>query len=511
MVVNHDDNQTYSKCSVQQDGYLKMTLEERKKFGLIYAGALFGFLISKGQALVPGFALDDYIAIHQDRNPLMYMWQGRFTQALIQVALTWIGIPSNSIAWPVILLFFVFASLAIALGISHVARNHGRTLGLASLAAVMACHPYLTEYFTFRESLITQGMAFALIALSFLIARADRPNSTGKIAGRFIALVCTMVLLAGAQQTAFIVLGFFIAARLLLDTIDPTRAIQSEESKESKLMIRAFLAASLAYVAVFVVTTKMGGVPMDSRSSLIGISAIGERFPLVLGLAGKLLLKNEPVLSLAVKGYLFLLYIVLVIIAGMSRPKIAIAIFVTSIVFFCGSIFLVSVSGTWWPVPRAVYGLGFALGISLLMVYLSLKKDLSLYFSIAVWIGAIGLSFNSSAILFDQIRLNRWDAWVAGSIARDLSEIGVNSDQKVILVGANWVHPIGLKTIDGDLNTSALSVPWAVNHLFMETTGRNWHIESIGDSIECNDVEIWPSKQAFKKTADLIYVCMGKR
>ncbi|HSY26743.1 MAG TPA: hypothetical protein VK832_04525, partial [Burkholderiaceae bacterium] len=245
--------------------------------------------------------------------------------------------------------------------------------------------------------------------------------------------------------------------------------------------------------------------------SFIGLSEIGTRLHLILGLTGRLLLRGEPVLSMAVKGYLFLLYIVLLIIAGISRPKIAIAIFMTSIVFFCGSIFLVSVSGVWWPVPRAVYGLGFALGISMLMVYLSLKEDLSRYFSIAVWIGAIGLSFNSSAILLDQTRLNRWDAWVAGSIARDLSDIGVNSDQKVTLVGAGWVHPIGLQTVDGDLNTSALAVPWAVNHLFMETTGRNWNIKSIADSAECDGVEMWPSKQAFKKTTDSIYVCMGKR
>lgn len=486
-----------------------MNREKKSDFAIVFSGTLLAFLLSKGLALVPALGLDDYGALHQDRNPLFYLWQGRFTQAIIQVILTHLGITPTSIGWPVIILFFGFASWAITLGIFYVAKNRGHALGLAAVGAIIASHPYLTEYFTFRESLITQGASFLLLSLVFFVEQCSRVETISLKVSRWIFLLFTMVFLAGAQQTVFIVLGFFLVARLVQQTMEGgARKWFVESGRE---MVFLYLLAAFCYVVSYALIKKVAGVPLDSRSSIIGFDQLGGRVDLVLSLTNKLLLSGEPVLSMGVKWYSYSIFMIFLLFVGLSRPKNFLLVALTSLVFYLGSIFLVSVSGVWWPVPRAVYGLGFALGISLLLVYINSEGRLLLYFPFLTFVAVAGLSFHSSAILYDQIRLNRWDAWAANNIAQDLIREAGNTEVQVVLVGAAWGHPVGLTTIDGDLNISALSVPWAANNLFMEVTGRKWRINSLATSPECESVEPWPKHGSIRYVKDAFYVCLGGR
>jgi hypothetical protein len=60
--------------------------------------ALAGMLLSKGPALVPGDAFDDYGVIAQPRSLDFTISQGRFTQALLQVAINQIGVSATHVA-----------------------------------------------------------------------------------------------------------------------------------------------------------------------------------------------------------------------------------------------------------------------------------------------------------------------------------------------------------------------------------------------------------------------------
>jgi len=488
-----------------------MFFEKKDRTVVLFWAALFAFILSKGQALVPGMGLDDYTALHLDRNPLFYLWQGRFTQALIQVLLTKLGLAPTAMSFPVIVLFFVFGSMAIALGVLYVARNRGHVVALASVAALMASFPYLTEYFTFRESLVTQGFAFTLMALVFALSRAGRPASPLARAGRFSAIVVAMVLLGGAQQTAFIVLGFFLFSRIVIDYVDTTQANDQTANAESKSMLLAYLCACIAYVVVYLIIKKMTDIPLDARSSVIGLSELQGRLGQIGKLAGKILFLGEPTVSLAMKNYLTYIVGILFVLVALARPKAAIVVAAAACLMFAGSIVLVSISGVWWPVPRAVYGFGFALALVLLLLHLLSRASIARYYAVAVGIAALGLAFHSSAILYDQIRLNRWDAWVAGNIVRELAAAGVTGQQRIVLVGAGYIHPLGPPTSDGDLNASALVKPWTATDLFAETTGRPWKVDSVGMAPECGDSVYWPAEGAIKRGKDAIYVCMGKR
>lgn len=486
----------------------RMFRREKNDFAIVFAITLLSLLVSKGLALVPAFGLDDYSVLHENRYPEFYLGQGRFVQAAIQVLLSSLGLSTTSISWVSIFLFFGFAAWAITQGIFHVAEDKGKVIGLAAIGAVIASHPYLTEYFTFRESLITQGTAFLLLGLVLMVA--SRPVSgLWATVGVWILLVSLMVMLAGTQQTAFIILGFFILARFLQRTLIADGEFNVRVRNGSTWLLGFYLLAAVAYVAIVLILQKATGVDQDSRNSIVGFDQLRRRSEMILSLTGKVLIHREPVLSLGVKWFAYLLLLILLAAGNWRRPGKLLLLVATVAVFYLGSIFLVSVSGVWWPVPRAIYGFGFALGISLLLAYLNYHGHLQRIFPVLMFIAAAGFSLHSSALLHDQIRLNRWDAWVASGILHDVIAAGGDSESRIVLIGASWRHSLALTSTDGDLNISALPVAKASDDLFMEATGRKWKVEVVATAPECGGAQIWPNRGAVRRVGDAFYVCMG--
>lgn len=98
-------------------------------------------LLSKGPALVPGYAFDDYGVIAQPRSFDFTISQGRFTQALLQLAINQIGVSATHVAWTSALVFFVAAAAAIALGLHYVTRRNDSKPVVATAAALLATYP----------------------------------------------------------------------------------------------------------------------------------------------------------------------------------------------------------------------------------------------------------------------------------------------------------------------------------------------------------------------------------
>lgn len=490
---------------------MSMTANQKDRILAAFYGALAGFVLSKGLALIPALGMDDYVAVHQDRDIMFYMWQGRFTQALVQLGLTGLGVTPTSIAWPVILLFFAMGSLGLAYGVNHVARDKGDKWTLAACAGLMAAFPYLTEYFTFREALATQATSFVLLAIVLMGLHDLRAQHASASITRQVFLVLCMALLAGAQQTAFVVLACFVVAAVAADVIDGRTLRSSLQWRNNGRSLAMLVLAAIVYVVVYALIKKIFGAPSDARSSFLPLGELGTRFSQIFDLVKTIVLFDEGVAPRPVKQLFLFLYAIALLLVGLRDLRAAAWILLASLLMFAGGIFLVSVSAVWWPVPRAMYAVGFALGLAMLLVALCLPLRWSSPFRALVIVGACCLAFQSSSVLYDQLRLNRWDSWSASAIINDLVARGIASDTKIVLVGAGWAHPAGLPTLQGDLNVSALAIPWATADLFMETTGRPWSVDSIPSSSECQGLPAWPAHASVQRVGDTTYVCMGTR
>ncbi|WP_147310650.1 glucosyltransferase domain-containing protein [Cupriavidus taiwanensis] len=494
-----------------QEILTKMRILSRTQ--IVFCGALFGLILSKGLALLPAFALDDYVAVHQDRNPLFYVSQGRFTQAAIQLILSFFGVTPTSISWTATVLFFIFAAIAISNSLTYIARGRGNEFTLAAIGALIGAHPYLTEYFTFRESLITQGTSFGLLALVFI--SVNRHESQQESVSSFYSLAWLafpLVLLAGAQQTAFIIAIFVILARLVVDYCWDKIPVENTFAPNGNTpIIFALFVAIIAYVLMYIISRSMLGASFDTRGSILPITDILPRLDQVANMTKKNLIDSEPVLSALPKLLLATMATWFLGRIALNRPKTVAAIILLAGTMYLGSVFLVTISSVWWPVPRAMYGVGFVYGISLTVISMWLSYAAARWLTVGTSVIAIIFSFHSNAMLYDQTRLNRWDAWVAGEIAKDLLRRGVTSTQQVTLVGADWKHPVGMRTSTGDLNISALAVAWSAQFLMMEASGRVWNVGSVDQAEACNEAPAWPAEGAIKTVSGVTYVCMNQR
>lgn len=480
---------------------------------LIFAGAFFGLLLSKGLALIPGYGLDDYSVVNLDRSPLQTIGQGRYTHAAIQYILTNLDISATAIAWPIIILFFIVASIAITTGILFATRRQGPVIIQTAIAALVGAHPYLTEYFSFRESLTFQATSFALLAYVFVqILKIEMPEEKPVNICNTAWLIIPLVAIAGAQQTIFLIVFFLFFTRFVIDLLDDGDFFDLKLSLKKNIPLAITLVISaIIYVIVYIIIRKIFGVAMNSRATLISFSEVYLRLGDVAELVVKVLFTKEPMLSMALKTLLLLTTLGFIIKIGISSTRRAFACLILFVSLVAGSIFLVSISSVWWPVPRAIYGIGFSFGLTMLAISVWLKSGQKFFLGMII-ASALGLSFHSNAVLHDQQRLNRWDFWTAGALAQDIWKLNLGADKKIILVGAGWVYPAGPKTIDGDLNVSALSVTWAAKYLMKEATGRDWNIETaVSNHDICTQNIYWPSPESIHVQSQEVVVCMGKR
>jgi hypothetical protein len=478
----------------------------------IFAGAIIGLFLSKGLALIPGFSLDDYLAMNQGRDPIIFFGQGRYTEVAIQLILNNLGVSTTSIGWFSVILCIVAVATSITAGILYATRSKGPVMIQAGIAAIIGSHPYLTELFSYREAITFQAISFVLLTFIFvIIVNSEKVNHKTGLLNFIIWLTILLLVLVGTIQTTFIIALLFVFSRFIIDsmTVGGTNGIKQSLHNNAILLLTFFI-AGMIYFVIFVLSQKFIATQHDPRASLITIAEIHFRLKEIAILLKHILLDNEVILSQTVK-ILFLAAIVGVMTKiAFTDIKIAIGCFVLFITLSLCSIFFVSISAVWWPVPRAIFGIGFSFGLTLIAMSIWLDRGQKLFFGLILTI-ALGQIFHSNAMLHDQLRINRWDLWTAGAIAQDLASKGVKQDQKVYLIDPDMVYPAGPKTAMGDLNVSALSTTGYSKYLMKEATGRDWDVESVAGTPEVcpRNFPLWPSPDSIQVFTQRVFVCMG--
>ena len=479
---------------------------------IIFSGAFLGLFLSKGLALIPGFALDDYLHLSGVNNPPAYIGQGRFSQAAIQLLLNNLGVSATSIAWPSTIIFFVAAAISITLGILIATRSKGSVMSQAGIAAIIGSHPYLTEYLSYRQSIVILGASFVLLAFVLMvILNNEKDNQKIKLLDALIWLAIPLLVLAGTIQTTFVIGFFFIVTRFVIDsaTLGGVNGIRQSFYNNSSLFI-AFLFSAAIYAIVFVLMHQFSGGQNDGRASLISIADIPVRIKEIGFILSNIFILGEPILSSTVKLLLLATIIGFTIKIGFVIPRATIGIVILFIALTVGSIFFVSISSIWWPVPRAIYGIGFSFGLTLTAISIFLDKGQKPFLGIILTI-ALGFIFHSNAMLYDQLRTNRWDLYTAGALAQDLVNKGVRQNQNVFLILPDKTYPAGPNTAIGDLNISAFSITGYTKYLMREATGRDWNIETVMGTPEIcpQNLPLWPSPESIQIFPQQVFVCMG--
>lgn len=483
----------------------KAEQRRRRNILLIFAVAFVGMLVSKGLALVPGYAFDDYSVVNAPRALDFTISQGRFTQSLLQLGVTTAGVSATHAAWTFSLLFFVAAAAAVALGLDYVTRGQCRLSVIAGIAALITTYPYLTEYFTFRESLVPQSIAFCLVAL--ILWRAGKEGSGPSRSLLSPLSLALLVLLAGCQQTAYIVVVFFLFGRFVFD-ID--RGVANAWSLNATVLWSLVVSFAL-YVALAVSVREIAarGLHVDARGMLIDVTQIPLRLHQVADLTVSVLFRSEPVVAQGLKFGLISCLILGIGVEFLRRPQFALVLTTAWALMFSLSLLLVSVSSVWWPVPRALYASVFASGVALALMYRDSGRLLTTAVAVVLVVCSALGALKSNQMLVDQQRLNRWDLWTASAIYDRAVQQGFSDQQTLRLVGAGWRHPGRLDTIQGDLNASALIKTWAVAGVFREATGRELRVASVPqDPALCSGKAVWPARGSVFEVELGFVVCM---
>ena len=478
--------------------------------------ACFGLVLSKGMAIVPGYTGDDYVTFYGSMSQDHFMAQGRYINAIMDWTLNGMGLTPTHVAFPAFILLCLSAAAVVALSAIYIVPPDEAPVGPAGLAVAVllaTTHPYFTEYFLFRQSLVFQSVSLSLVAVTLWGLVSLDGDTRARPIWRHVAYAIPLVLASALVQTSFVIVAVAVFCRFLTRLMPGSGMTVRNAAKVSVPSMVLLVVAAALYSWSFVVSTRMAPA-IDSRTSLLGVGQLGDRLRQVWDLMGAVIFESEPILSMHAKlPFLLALCVGAVGTAVVSRSVRGPILIMVAIVgtYLFGMIF-VAISAVWWPAPRSLYAVSLSGGLLFLVAYAHAHRVAR---GVMVGLGAIAalsFTFHSAAMLRDQIRVNTWDRWAAGAIAQGLLQNGVGPDDAVLLVGAGWTHPVTPPTAYYDVNVSALFIPWGLNALMMEATGRRWNIRPVATHPGCTDGALWPAPGAIiiQERPDPVLVCYGR-
>ncbi len=477
---------------------------------------ILGFFLSKSQGFSNGYAIDDYFNRFAESAGVIdfVLSQGRFTWALYVKLLSLAGL--NQLDFGVIGMFLLGVASAFFYIVAFRPLLSTRSNFLVAVCAsfLLGVHPYFTEYVSFRITLMPMAIMMALCACAVLYF--DRFLRDGGRNELLIALV-SAVFAIGANQLAlsFLATGIFLRSGIV-------RAIEQGDSESWKSVTSALIrsviflvcAIALYYVVVLATTSGAGAAAgSDKRATMLAVSEIPSRLMLVGKQIWTIVQENENFLSRTAKVLILLSMGIAFFAAIISEPKRALLGLAVVAIIFVLALLPVSIAAVWWPAPRTLIAIPMAFSAGILFWTRGFAKP---SVSSGVVVAALGLTcmllaVHSSKILLNQQRLNRWDMQLAAQIASRAGERFPNA-KSLAVVGAPYAYGIDPQMPSGDMNLSALSVPYAIDPLFEEATGRQLEIRLAPELVaECSSRKSFPDDEGIFVKGEETVICMASK
>ncbi|WP_081928797.1 glucosyltransferase domain-containing protein [Microvirga sp. BSC39] len=480
---------------------------------------IMGF-IARGQAIfTPLYSIDTYQSAYNKGPGASYdflLSQGRFGLAALwwlRDALGFYGIEVSSASLILSVILFAIAGVLFALSVfEHL------TPGEAFIfTAVFTLHPFNTEFFHFADA--TFNIVFAIFLAAAGIALAFTAHSN------WIAIAGGATLIAlslSIYQLAIAHIGTVWLAALVARVVYPTgtgNLMREHLARSGQALITTAAGLVLYLVSIFALR-HIFDISLDGRTDFSQLVKIHEKLQAV-GRALQLTLWPDPSL-IPRNGSLLVIALIITcstLITWRSLKKgnyagaMACLVFVVvGLAWSSGA----SVAGAIiWLVPRVLSPVSVFIAALLVLAWHGSSRLIRGALATATCILCIFYVGVSNHILFDQRRLNLWDAQEANRIiARIEQQPQFSQVTSLAIIGGKWRRSSGLSTTTGDMNVSALAVAWAkvglieqsTGYRFSEPTAAEWAVART----HCTNAPLWPAIESTTIINALGIVCLTR-
>jgi hypothetical protein len=479
-----------------------LRIRHLRAFGAIFAAAV----VARFAAFQPGYSNDDFAFLQM---PVTWeaFWailgpNGRPGAALLLFVLAQLGGAQPHAFIPVAI---VATTLMAHCGylVAHRLLEIEDELPVALVGTLFAVYPYFAEVFSFR---VTAGLyAFALWLAVVAVACAP-PTGRG--------LLVSVPLLVAALTVNQAAVSVSFSLLLLGAALQFTR-----ERRAWKRLLTGFAAIALA-LGIYAGTAKLialaARTPLASRTQLVPLHEIPLLVRRIAGLAVRVYAGPEPVIPPAAKAIPLALWAILAGLtirrsvrdaAGLAAVAAAMALSVAG---------FATVVREHWMVPRVL-----AQSVCLLLApfcVLLTAPGLRLRRIAAACAVVLAFSYalSSSRVLQDQTRLNEKDrALAVRIIAQVEAQPEFGNARRLAIVNSRSAYADNNIVLWGDLNTSALYVPFASALIVRELAG--WAISPAYGAADaeaakryCRERPPWPAAESAGIVNDLAVVCLTR-
>jgi hypothetical protein len=457
------------------------------------------------------YSIDDYILLHGEALPStlrMYATQGRFGMAALHLLLTSLGIsPVHSYTALGLVSIALLAGACVLLARAWDLEGQG-ALPLFALPLAFI-HPYAAETWSFRIGPIYFASAMVLALWGLCLIRRGRERT---LLGMALIAASLSVYQVGLNP---LLVAIGLGACLDLWRVGPQREAVSAVVKVWLLTLGAVLLAFLAYFALMQLALLLLHLEGEARAQTLAPADVPGRLVQIWKQLERLLGNDHQLgAPLLYAVQLALLALAVGLATLRARVEGARKLALTLLALFASLLAVIGVLAAlrlFSPWPRALTALGlFWSGVVALAWLLSgprLRRALAVL-ACALALGYVGLDHRAAA---EQRRLNTRELLLAARVLERLDdEPGARAVRRIAVMGHEREYP-DIQTTSGDLNVSALYIPWSQAALISEVAGRPFGTSTPDDRARaerrCATAPKWPARGAVSVEGDLGIVC----
>ena len=378
--------------------------------------------------------------------------------------------------------------------------REGRRTPYLIFAALFCLHPFTVEIFTFVDVALFACLSLVLGQLGTFIIY-DGTSRREWVGGAVLIIAALSIYQITLHYIFITVLFASVAALMRGGSLQPA--------------LRAMLGIVVSAAVCLLVAKSINAalqIPSEARGSLISLYEVPDRIQALRDALPRLV----PVAATSIGTFALAVALSVTLRAvsirsGISALLLAILALGAAVCWIAG---LSIVGKTLWLVPRTLSAIAVFLGAAVAVGWIAggqvVKGVLVSLTSLLVF----GYIASNNRILYDQWRVNKWDAQQANRILARLETFPEFPQMKRLAVQGGFTrYPARLPTAFADLNMSSFAPGLFRNYTIQQTTGYKFLPPTRAQEALANDycktAPRWPASQSVTIIGVLGIVCLS--